>query len=112
MIRKILTALILLPLAIVLVALAIANRQVIALSFDPFSATDPAYMLRAPLYLVLLGCLMIGVVIGGLAAWLKQGRWRRAARMAQADAARLRVQLARAEAERSSAPPIALPPVA
>ena len=45
MIRKIVLAVVLIPLAILIVALAVANRQIVSVSFDPFSAAEPAFLL-------------------------------------------------------------------
>ena len=42
MIRKFVTALILVPLAIVFIAFAVANRQTVVVSFDPFDQAHPA----------------------------------------------------------------------
>jgi uncharacterized integral membrane protein len=85
MIRKIISFLILVPLALVLVALSIANKQPVTVSFDPFSAGAPAFALRAPLYLVAFALVIAGVIIGGIAAWMAQGKWRRATRHARAE---------------------------
>ena len=41
MIRKIVSALILVPLAILFVAFAVANRQTVVVSFDPFDQAQP-----------------------------------------------------------------------
>ena len=41
--RKILTAIIVVPPAVVIVAFAMANRQTVTVSFDPFSTASPAY---------------------------------------------------------------------
>jgi uncharacterized integral membrane protein len=92
MIRRTLAFLILAPLAIAIVALAVANRQTVAISFDPFNATNPAYVAPAPLFLLLFLLVIAGVLIGGIAAWLRQGRWRRRAR-------RLEARLHRAQGE-------------
>jgi uncharacterized membrane protein YciS (DUF1049 family) len=121
MFRKIAATLILVPLAVVIVALAVANRQMVTISFDPFSTTDPAFALRLPLFALVFVVLLAGVLIGGIAAWLKQSKWRRNAR-------RLDAQLKRAETELAAikgrsgegpdlpmihrAPPIALRPPA
>jgi len=72
--------LVIVPLAVVLIALAVANRTIVVLSLDPFSAVEPAYALRAPLFVIILGAVMVGVVIGGAVDWIAQGRYRRAAR--------------------------------
>lgn len=80
MINRIIAFIILVPLAIVIVALAVANRAPVAISFDPINATDPFYVAHVPLYLLMMLLLIGGVLIGGIAAWLKQGRWRRKSR--------------------------------
>jgi hypothetical protein len=93
MIRKFVTALILVPLAIVVIALAVANRQSVVISFDPFNQANPAFARPVPLYALVLALVMGGVVVGGVAAWLRQGKWRRAARLAQGQARELRAEL-------------------
>jgi uncharacterized integral membrane protein len=95
MIRKFITALILVPLAIIVVALAVANRQTVVVSFDPFNQAHPAFALPLPLYALVLGLVIGGVLVGGVAAWLRQGKWRRAARLAQGEARELRTELDR-----------------
>ena len=90
MIRNILAALILIPLAALIVLLAVANRAPVTISLDPFMAEKPALAVTQPLFLVLLVMLIAGVVIGGIAAWLRQARWRRATRHAEAEVRALR----------------------
>src|SRR5258708_1976884 len=105
MIRKIVTALVLIVLALVLVSFAVANRQVVTVSLDPFDQVNPALVLSQPLYLVIFALLIAGVVLGGCAAWLRQSRWRTRARRAEAQVNVLRAQLN----ERSGAATTALP---
>jgi uncharacterized integral membrane protein len=95
MLRKLITALILVPLAIVLVALAVANRQTVVVSFDPFDQGHPAFTLAVPLFALILALVVGGVIVGGVAAWLRQSKWRRTARLAQAQARELGVELDR-----------------
>jgi len=95
MIRKIITALILAPLAIAVAMFAVANRQTVVVSFDPFDQAHPAYTLPLPLYQLILVLVIGGVVVGGAAAWLRQSKWRRAARLADAKARELRVEVDR-----------------
>jgi uncharacterized integral membrane protein len=95
MIRKIITALILVPLAIAFVMFAVANRQMVVVSFDPFDQAHPAFTLTRPLYQLILVLVIGGVVIGGAAAWLRQAKWRRAARLADAQARELRMEVDR-----------------
>ena len=91
--RKIVTALILVPTAIVLVTFAVANRQAVVVSLDPFDQAHPAFTLALPLFALLLAVLIAGVVIGGIAAWVRQSKWRRAARLAQGEARALNAEL-------------------
>jgi uncharacterized integral membrane protein len=84
MVRTLLTAVVLVPLAILILLFAFANRQWISVSLDPFSAQDPAIAVSLPVFFVVLFALMAGVVIGGAATWLSQAKWRRAARRHQA----------------------------
>lgn len=80
MIRKFLTALILVPLAILIVGFAVANRQTVVVSFDPFDSTQPAFAAALPLFILIFVLVILGVLIGGVAAWLRQSGYRRAAR--------------------------------
>jgi uncharacterized integral membrane protein len=93
MLRRILVLFILVPLALVIIALAVANRDPVTVSFDPFSATNPAFAVALPLYLLGFIVLIAGVIIGGAAAWLKQRKWRRAARVQETEAHALRAEL-------------------
>jgi uncharacterized integral membrane protein len=92
MLRKILTMLVVVPLAIVIVLAAVANRQAVTVSLDPFLSGDRAFSITQPLFVILLATLIAGVVIGGVAAWLRQGRWRRTARLASGQIRALRTE--------------------
>jgi uncharacterized integral membrane protein len=93
MFRRLLKAIVLIPIAAALVGLAVANRQPVTVSFDPFDPVDPAYAMTMPLYLAGFTILIAGVVLGGFAAWLKQGKWRRARARLAAEIAVMRTEL-------------------
>jgi hypothetical protein len=93
MIRKIVTAIILVPLAIAFITFAVANRQIVVISLDPFDQTHPAIAMSLPLFALILMLIIGGVVVGGIAAWLKQSKWRRAARHAEWEARELRAEV-------------------
>ena len=95
MMRKIVGALILVPLAIAFLVFAVANRQAVVVSFDPFDQAHPALTLTLPLFALVLALMIGGVIVGGIAAWLRQRKWRRAARRAQAQARDLRAEVDR-----------------
>ena len=94
MLRKILNVLVVLPLAIVFIVFAVANRHLVTLSFDPFDSTDAALGVSLPLFVVIIAFTMLGVLVGGIATWFGQRRWRRAARLNETEARNARVQLA------------------
>lgn len=94
MARKIVTAVILLPLAILIVVFAVANRQPVTVSFDPFSSNEPAYSATVPLFVLIFIVLILGVIVGGVAAWMRQSPWRRTARKLDADVRALHDELA------------------
>ncbi|WP_186388754.1 MULTISPECIES: LapA family protein [unclassified Stappia] len=78
--------LVLVPIAIVLIALAVANRHVVTLSLDPFNRADPALSVDAPLFWILFAAVAFGVFIGGVASWAAQGKWRKEARVKRREA--------------------------
>jgi uncharacterized integral membrane protein len=104
MIRKTVTALVLGSLALVLIAFAVANRQIVTVSLDPFDQANPALEISQPLYLVIFVLLIGGVVLGGWAAWLRQAEWRARARRAEAQLGRLRVHLSEQSGTASAGP--------
>ena len=91
-----LKALILIPVAIVVVLLAVANRGPVTLSLDPFSHEAPEIAVTLPLFAVIFGAVALGVIIGGVMAWLAQSKHRRASRYYRREARRLRQDTARA----------------
>jgi uncharacterized membrane protein YidH (DUF202 family) len=116
--RKLVTALVLIPLGIVIVMFAVANRESVTISFDPFDTRNPALVLQTPLYVLIFVLVGVGIVAGGIAAWLKQHKWRVRARRAEAEARELRARLDAAEPRRSvpaprdTASPFIVPPAA
>ena len=92
--RKLLTAVLVIPPAVLLIVLALANRTPVTLSLDPFTPENSAYSIQLPLFLVILLALMIGVVVGGFVDWLRQGRYRREARHGRSELRRLEQETA------------------
>jgi len=90
--RKFLKALVLVPLAVVILAFAIANRETVRFTLDPLGLFDGALTFSAPLFALAFAILIVGVVVGGVAAWLRQSRWRRAARIAENEVRNLRAE--------------------
>lgn len=91
--RKFLTALVVIPLGLLFVVFAVANRHLVTVSFDPFNSTDPSVAVSMPLFVVIIVVAIFGVAAGGMATWFRQRHWRRAARRHEADARRARSEL-------------------
>ncbi|MBL0403272.1 DUF1049 domain-containing protein [Microvirga aerilata] len=87
---RFLKALILLPVAILVVLLAVANRAPVTLSLDPFSQEAPEFATQLPLFAVIFAAVMLGVVIGGVASWLAQGKHRKSRRRLRRETRQLR----------------------
>jgi uncharacterized integral membrane protein len=112
--RKFLNILLWVPLGVIFVVFAVANRHLVTVSIDPFNSSDPSLGFSLPLFAVIIVFALLGVLAGGSATWIRQRRWRRAARQLEADAQQLRTQLAdlrartmmpgRRDAERLAAP--------
>ena len=58
MLRKFLAAVVFMPLAIIMIAFAVANRHSVTISFDPFDSAHPAYSLTTWLFAPIFGCLI------------------------------------------------------
>ena len=99
--RKFLAIAVLIPLAVIIVIFAVANREIVTISLDPFNAAHPAYALKLPLFVLIFVLVAFGVVVGGVAAWLRQHRWRVRARRAEAEARDLRARLDSTEPRRN-----------
>ena len=82
-----------LPIFIIVMIFAVANRKWTQLSFDPFHDTDPVFALDLPLWLLLFVGIFIGILVGWFFCWLAQGKWRRLARERQREIARLQNEM-------------------
>jgi uncharacterized integral membrane protein len=91
--RKFLNIVVWLPLGVIFVVFAVANRHLVTVSFDPFNSHDPSLGFTLPLFAVIIVVAILGVVAGGTATWFRQRHWRRAARQHEADARQARAEL-------------------
>ena len=111
--RKFFTALVVIPLGLLFIIFAVANRHFVTVSFDPFNSVDPAIAVTLPLFVVIITVAILGVAAGGMATWFRQRHWRRASRQHEADARRARAEIAdlraAAAVSRSGAPQLAAP---
>ena len=102
MLRRIASLLLAFPLGVLIVALAVSNRHPVQLILDPFRPDSPALSVMLPFYIYLLGTLVLGVILGGMATWFSQGRWRKTARSQGQRAARYEAEAERLARERDA----------
>lgn len=104
--KAFLKALLLVPLALLVVLFSVANRAPVRISLDPVSREVPVFAVDLPLFVIVLGALAVGVLLGGFAAWLAQGKHRKAARRNRREVEQLRSE---AQMLRTAVPDSALP---
>ncbi|MDI6027424.1 DUF1049 domain-containing protein [Corticibacterium sp. UT-5YL-CI-8] len=90
MLNRLTLIIVFLPLAIILIALAVANRASVAFTLDPFNPGNPALTLTLPLFVLLFLAVGLGMIVGSVATWLRQGRYRKLARQRGIEAEGLR----------------------
>lgn len=96
MIRKWLSRLIWIPLALIGAVFAVANREKVTISLWPLP-----WEASLPLFMVLIGVLVLGLLVGGLIVWLGGHHHRVTARQQTRSSEQLRRQVA----ELKTAPP-------
>ena len=106
---RLLQLVLLVPIGIALIVFGVANRQAVIVSLDPFTPDDPSLALSVPLFMLIFAVLLIGVLVGGIAAWVSQGSWRAEARTSRAEARRWRARADEIEARRKADAPAETP---
>ena len=98
-----------LPIAVVGIGFAVANRQWITVSFDPFNRAHPFATVDMPLWALFFCGIFVGIFAGWMVAWIDQGKHRKAARAAQIELVRTqqhaRAREARAQVIIARSPP-------
>ena len=102
MIGRILSMIFTFVIAVILITLFVINRNEVQLVLDPFNPKDPAFALSMPFFWLMFALLLIGAVVGGLATWFTQGKWRRTARQRTQEAMRWQSEAERLARERDA----------
>jgi uncharacterized membrane protein YgaE (UPF0421/DUF939 family) len=92
MFKKIIRVVIFIPIALVLILLSSANRQSVTLALNPFEPTDTLLSVSAPFFVFLFIALMLGMVMGSMITWFKQGKHRQRAREEAAESTKWHVE--------------------
>jgi len=114
--KRLMTWLFGLPTLLVLLLFALANRHLVRVTLDPLMPEDPWLALDLPLWLVFYAGILLGMLVGGLVAWVRQSKWRRRARHFQRELeeerARTRQLRRQLEALREARQPLPAPDAA
>ena len=104
MTRQLIGWFLLLPLSVLLIVFALANRQLVVVNFNPLTPVESldAPGFGIPLFFVIYAVLLIGVLLGGVATWFAQSHHRVEKRQFRRESQRLRSDLD--QARRSHAP--------
>lgn len=102
---KILWWVVLALVALVLILFAVSNRETVSVELWPLPSA-----LELPLYLVVLGTLVIGFFAGRFLTWVGGWRWRREARRSRERIALLERELEAGRVQRDGVPPVAALP--
>jgi uncharacterized integral membrane protein len=100
-VKKLFTWILLPPVALVVIAFAVANRDAVTVKLDPLPLA-----FATPLYVVAMVGVFLGLVVGAAAAWTSGAKWRRLAREKRRESERLAAELQKDQAQpRAPAPP-------
>jgi len=86
MMNRLTAIFVLVPVGIIVLALAVANRQPVTLAVPPDVNGAPLLSATLPLFAIVFVALLIGMMIGSCATWVKQGRYRKKAQEQKVEA--------------------------
>lgn len=95
MTRQLIGWFLLLPLSLLLIVFALANRQLVVVNFNPLAPVEGVATsgFGIPLFFVIYAVLLVGVLLGGVATWFAQGHHRIEKRRFRRESERLRSDL-------------------
>ncbi len=92
--KAVLRIIVFVPLALLILFFSMANRGPVRIGLDPFATSDaPGLSVEAPMFLVVLASMAIGVLAGGVASWLSHLSVRREAKVARSEAKKSRLEI-------------------
>ncbi len=77
MIKNLIGWFILVPISVVLILFAMANRHIVTVNFDPASSENPLLAsIDVPLFIVFFVILLLGILLGSIAVWFSQRKFK------------------------------------
>ena len=102
MIGRILSMILIFAVTVVLLTILVINRHPVRMTLDPLNPHDPMFAMELPFFYFIVGLILIGVLLGGMASWFGQGKWRRTARQRTQEAMRWKSEAERLARERDA----------
>jgi hypothetical protein len=92
--KSVLRIIVFVPLALLILFFSMANRSPVKIGLDPFAVNDGSGpYVEAPMFLVVLAAMALGVLAGGVSSWMGHLPVRRAAKIARAEAKKTRLEI-------------------
>lgn len=105
MTKKLVNIIILVPVGIVLVLLSVANRHSVTMALNPFNTDDKVLSVSAPFFVYIFAALIVGIVLGSVATWFSQRKYRKTAKSKKREAAEWRAEADRRKSEPAEVAP-------
>jgi hypothetical protein len=90
------------PIALAGIAFAVANREWVTISLDPFNRAHPFATVNMPLWALFFCGAFAGIFAGWLVSWISHGKYRKATRAAKIELVRTQQQHEREKREQAS----------
>ncbi len=107
MIGRLIGLLVTFAITALLLMMAVINRHDVKLVVNPADQSD---VYNVPVFLLIVSALIMGIVLGGVAGWINQGKWRRTARQRTQEAMRWKAEAERLTRERDERLATTAPP--
>lgn len=86
--KKLISLVVFVPLAIVLIVLSVANRHPVTFNMDPINPAQPFLAFTMPFFVFLFLALLTGLFLGSVFTWFSQSKHRKFAREKKHEAAK------------------------
>ncbi len=86
MMKRLVSLFLIAPIAIILLVLAVSNRQPVSVAVPPYAGDAPFLSLSMPLFALVFGSLLVGLILGSFITWWRQGSYRKEARRQKVEA--------------------------
>ncbi|GAA5104427.1 LapA family protein [Bartonella jaculi] len=91
--KRILLAIILVPITALLIAFIVANRQIVTLTLDPFRISSENFIYQAPLFIWLFVFFALGILLGRIINWCAYHKCKKALKESKTELEKLKMSI-------------------